>query len=103
MRLKPLWRLAIYVFIVVSIASCRAWQIHRAPIDCADTEGHGPDPGTSECLGSIAREREGRPQATKDAFLAVILLGGLGLGGFGAFRLAVGIRRRFALGEDASA
>ncbi len=94
--------LAIYAVLVLSIASCRAWQVHSAPIDCADSEHHGPDPGSSECRAATASERERRPQVTEDAFLAVIIFGGLGLGAFAALRLAMRVGRRLADSKDSS-
>lgn len=92
MRRKTLRGLAIYALLVLAIASWRAWQVHSAPIDCADSERHGPDPGT-ECDAAIADQRARRPRDARDSFLASILFGGLGVGAWGTFRL---LGRRFA-------
>lgn len=102
MRRKTAWGLAIYAALVLLMASCRAWQVHTAPIDCNDGYGHGPDPGGTECERAMAIERANRPQDTYDAFFAVILVGGIGLGAYGALRLATRIGRRFVQDKDAS-
>lgn len=95
--------LLIYAILVLATASWRAWQVHSAPIDCADGAGHGPDPGT-ECDHAIAREREDRPANTAGAFAGIVLLGALGLGVYGALRLSLRNEsiRRFAEGDKSA-
>ena len=94
--------LLLYAVLVLLLASCRAWQVHSAPFDCADDAGHGPDPDTTECEGAIDYAREHRPQATLNAFVAIILLGALGLGAYAALRVSmrIGMVRRFTEDGD---
>ena len=93
----------IYAVLVLVLASLRAWQVHSAPFDCADGAGHGPDPGTSECERAVAAARERRSADTLGSFAGIVLLGGLGLGAYGALRLSMRIPvvRRFADEERA--
>ncbi|HYJ30072.1 MAG TPA: hypothetical protein VEW25_07000 [Allosphingosinicella sp.] len=93
--------LLIYAIMILSVASCQAWRVHSAPVDCADDAGHGPDAGM-ECDHAIAREREDRPANALVAFLGIVLLGAFGLGVHGALRLSLGREsiRRFAEGEN---
>ncbi|HYG29231.1 MAG TPA: hypothetical protein VD887_03340 [Allosphingosinicella sp.] len=90
--------LFIYAVLVLLSASCRAWQVHSAPFDCADDAGHGPDPKTDECENIIVRARALRPEDTLNAFVGIFILGAAGLGGYGALRLSmrIGFVRRFA-------
>ena len=93
--------LLVYAVLILLLASGRAWQIHSAPFDCADEAGHGPDPETKECERSIAHMRERRPEDTLHGFIAIVISGALGLGAYGAVRLALrsGYLRRFADGD----
>lgn len=92
--------LLIYAVLVLLLASGRAWQVHSAPFDCRDADGHGPDPDTRECERSIAQAREHRLDDTLNAFIGTVILGALGLGAYGAIRLSMRIEfvRRFADG-----
>jgi len=96
--------LLIYLALVLLLASWRAWQVHSAPLDCRDDDGHGPDPATVECERAIAYAREHRPENTIDSFAGIVVLGALGLGAYGALRLSMrmDLVRRFAEGDDRS-
>jgi len=89
--------LLIYAVLILLMASGRAWQVHSAPFDCDDGYGHGPDPG-SECEGAIAYARQHRSEDSFNAFVGIVVLGGLGLGLYGALRLTLRIKivRSFA-------
>jgi hypothetical protein len=88
----------IYAVLVLLFASCRAWQVHAAPFDCADDAGHGPDPNITECERAIAWARERRLDDTVTSFIGVVILGALGVGAYGSLRLSmrIGFVRRFA-------
>ena len=93
--------LLIYLALILLMASWRAWQVHSAPLDCRDDDGHGPDPGTVECERAVADARDHRPRNTIDASAGIVVLGALGLGAYGALRLSMRIElvRRFAEGD----
>lgn len=101
MRCRAARRLLIYAGLVLLLASLRAWQVHSAPFDCSDGAGHGPDPDTSECARAIAHAREHRSEETLNAFVAIVVLGVVGLGAYGALRLSMRIEivKRFAHGD----
>lgn len=69
--------LAIFVSLVVCIASWNGWQAYSAPFDCADDEGHGPDPGTTECDRAIETGRDQRPQVVTAAITGPLFAGGV--------------------------
>lgn len=64
--------LAIGLLVTLGVSALSGWQTYAAPIDCADSEGHGPDPGTRECDASIRWQIENRPQIIRTAVLAPI-------------------------------
>jgi hypothetical protein len=64
--------LAIGLLLTLSLGAFSAWQTASDPIDCVDSDGHGPDPGTLECEGAIRWQTENRPQIIQRAFLAPI-------------------------------
>ena len=64
--------LAIGLLLTLSLGALSAWQTASDPIDCVDGYGHGPDPGTLECEGSIRSQTENRPQIIQQAFLAPV-------------------------------
>ncbi len=64
--------LAIGLLLTLSLGAFSAWQASSAPIDCVDSDGHGPDPGTLECESSIRSQIENRPQIIRSAFLAPV-------------------------------
>lgn len=65
--------LAFGLFVTLGLSALSGWQAYSAPIDCADSEGHGPDPGTRECEAAIRHQIENRPQVFRDSVLAPIL------------------------------
>jgi hypothetical protein len=65
--------LALGLLVTLGVSALSGWQTYAAPINCADSEGHGPDPGTRECEASIRWQIENRPQIIRAAALAPIL------------------------------
>jgi hypothetical protein len=64
--------LALGLLLTLGASALSGWQTYAAPIDCADSEGHGPDPGTRECEASIRWQTENRPQIIRAAALTPI-------------------------------
>lgn len=71
--------LGIYIAVMLTLASAAAIKAYTAPLECTDGYGHGPDPGTRECLHAIAVQRDRRVQDTSTIFLGIVLLGSAGL------------------------
>lgn len=59
--------------LTLGLSALSGWQTYSAPIDCADSEGHGPDPGTRECEAAIRHQIENRSQIFEDNVIAPIL------------------------------
>ncbi|MBA4767482.1 MAG: hypothetical protein H2049_07580 [Porphyrobacter sp.] len=64
--------LAFGLLLTLGLSALSGWQAYSAPIDCADSEGHGPDPGTRECEASIRHQIENRPRIIREAILVPI-------------------------------
>jgi len=64
--------LALGLLLTLGVAALSGWQTYAAPIDCVDSEGHGPDPGARECEASIRWQIENRPQIVRAAVLAPV-------------------------------
>jgi hypothetical protein len=64
--------LAVGLLLTLGVSALSGWQAYAAPIDCADSAGHGPDPGTRECAFSIRWQIEKRPQIIRAAALAPV-------------------------------
>ena len=64
--------LAFGLFVTLGLSALSGWQAYSAPIDCADSEGHGPDPGTRECDAAIRHQFENRSKIVREGFLAPI-------------------------------
>lgn len=60
------------LLVTLGLSALSGWQAYSAPIDCADSEGHGPDPGTRECEASIRHQIENRPKIIREGFLVPI-------------------------------
>ncbi|WP_086736243.1 hypothetical protein [Erythrobacter colymbi] len=58
--------------LTLGLSALSGWQTYSAPIDCADSEGHGPDPGTRECEAAIRHKIENRSTIIREGFLAPI-------------------------------
>lgn len=70
---KVFLTLAVGLLLTLGLSALNGWRTYSAPIDCADSEGHGPDPGTRECEAAIRHQIENRPQVFRDIVLAPIL------------------------------
>jgi len=64
--------LAFGLLVTVGLCGLSGWQTYSAPIGCADSEGHGPDPGTRECDAAIRHQIEIRSKIVREGFLAPI-------------------------------
>jgi hypothetical protein len=64
--------LALGLLLTLGVSALSGWQTYSAPINCADSEGHGPDPGTRECEASIRHKIENRSKIIRKGFLAPI-------------------------------
>ena len=64
--------LAFGLLVTLGLSALSGWQTYSAPIDCADSEGHGPDPGTRECEASIRHQIENRSKIIREGFLTPI-------------------------------
>jgi hypothetical protein len=64
--------LALGLLLTLGLSALSGWQTYSAPIGCADSEGHGPDPGTRECEAAIQHKIENRPKIIREGFLAPI-------------------------------
>jgi hypothetical protein len=70
---KVLLTLAFGLLPLLGLSALDGWRTYSAPIDCGDSEGHGPDPGTRECEAAIRHQIENRPQVFRDSVIAPIL------------------------------
>lgn len=68
--------LAVYVSFFIVLAGWSGWAAYHSPFDCADEDGHGPDPGSSECEASLAWQHETRPIAVRKAIVQPLAIGG---------------------------
>ncbi|WDA41169.1 hypothetical protein [Erythrobacter sp. BLCC-B19] len=64
--------LAFGLVLTLGLSALSGWQTYSAPIGCADSEGHGPDPGTRECEAAIQHQIENRSKIIREGFLAPI-------------------------------
>ena len=83
MKLGAGW--IVYGAMVLTTASTRAVSEYRrlSDNDCSDGAGHGPDPGSAECLHAIEKGQVMAPDVAGFAFLRILVAGlllvGLGL------------------------
>ncbi|MCR2833266.1 hypothetical protein [Parerythrobacter lacustris] len=68
--------LAVYVAFFILLAGWNGWNAYHSPSDCADEDGHGPDPGSRECEASLAGQHETRPIAVREAIVKPLAIGG---------------------------